>query len=432
MKTKINFSFLLWLILPTFLFNSCSVYKAMKEYNTQENNLYEGSVFLSNGEKQTGRVAFPNYESETVLFFDASGTRSEIKREDIEHLVLYNSSAPDIVYSVHFLPIRKTGKRWVVKTAEGEYLTSYIGAAGYKILSDGTLELGGYRQHISTGNGTAVVNPSFPVLMQKKGETELTMVGLKGGVNMESSGLRSGFSRFLKDDPQLTQYIRDAKWGYDNLGEIVEYYIPNRTEDQKLALAELAPVPVKFFTDDLTHEIIVHAETGFPIDKDHGTMFGIGFKFVPYKFFTWDFGVGYTTADVVSYDKRMENHLINGLYTAPVIPEDYITEKCVNFNIFAGGQLPMDLKKIYLIPSAGVNFGASIFTNNISFNPYYGPTGMLDIGFKFKYGNILLLGCGYRHNIPIASDSKRAENAYPDYDAFKPYGTLIMRLTYKF
>jgi hypothetical protein len=259
------------------------------------------------------------------------------------------------------------------------------------------------------------------------------MVGVKGGAVNESSALRMGVSRYLKDDPQLTEYMRNAKWGGDDIDKIVESYIPNRTEDQPLELATITPIAPEFISDDFTKETIFYLETAFP--QGQKTMFGLGMKYVPIKFIQAGANIGYAPVKYVSYDKRIENHPFitgenKGPDTDPLIPEDYATANCFNANIFAGLQLPMDLKKLYLIPSASMNIGGLFGSGYQTF--YYGPSGMIDIGIKLNYGSVLLIGGGYRYNIPIKSAEQKAEASYPGYDAFTSFGSVLVRLTYKF
>ncbi|MDR0541916.1 MAG: hypothetical protein LBH19_06850, partial [Dysgonamonadaceae bacterium] len=386
-KSKIMLLF----FMPAVFFSSCNSYlAAMKEYNSQESNLYEGTVYLLDGARKTGETALPNYESATVLFFDSKGNKETIPAEDIEKIELFNSFAPDRIYSAHYLPVKsvsgKNKNRWVVKLSDGKYVQAYIGAAGYKIDKDGSLVLGGY-QYRQQG---ATIQPSFPVYMVRNNESKLTMVGMKGGVHLEGSAFRSGVSRYLKDDPQLMEYIRNAKWDISNLSEITENYIPNRTENQPLLFAA---VSAPFLTDDLTKEVICYAETIFP--EGSAPMYGLGIKVNPHKFITLAGDVNCGQFEFISYDKRIDNHLFNNLYTDPVIPEDYARGTALNFNVSAGLQLPMRLKNIYLAPSANINFGGLFVPAEAGYeNFYYGPGGMLDIGYKLKYGNIIMLGFG--------------------------------------
>jgi len=424
------------LVLCVVLLSSCSAYiNSFKEYNLQETNTYPGTVFLKSGEQLTGEAAFPNALSKTVLFINQNRERSTLQATDIAKIELHNVFASDKVYSIYYLLIRKNTNYWVAQIAESKYITAYISAEGYRIRSDGSLELGGYTFSYSTGpNGArAVEQPSFPVYMKKKDAEFPTCVGWKGGISNEGSVLRGGVSRYLKDDPQLTEYVRRAKWGVKDIDKIVENYIPNRSADQPLALVSTAPIPPKFISNDFTKETIVYFETAFP--QSGKPMFGLGMKYIPVKYITSGATVGYASVKYVSYDKRIDNHPFissenKSPLTDPVIPEDYATANCINGNIFAGVQLPMDLKKIYLIPSASMNIGGLFSSDYMTF--YYGPVGMIDVGFKLKYGSSLLIGGGYRYNIPIKSAEKKAEASYPGYDAFSPFGSLLLRLTCRF
>lgn len=418
------------LILCATLLSSCSAYiNSLKEYNIQERNTYPGTVFLKSGEQLTGKAAFPNYSSKTVLFINSNGERNTLQTANIERIELYNEATPDKVYSVYYLKLKRNRTYWVVQMAKGEYVTAYISAIGYKIFEDGSLDLGGYTNTYSVGNGARVVeSPSFPIYMKKETAEYPTMIGVKGGSTNESSALRMGVSRYLKDDPQLTEYVRNAKWGVYDIDKIVENYIPNRSADQPLLLATIAPMPSQVISNDFTKETIFYFETAFL--QNQKSMFGIGMKYIPLKYIAAGLNVGYAQIEYVSYLNRLNNHLFNNLHTAPVIPEDYAKANCFNINLFAGIQIPVNLKKIYLIPSASMNIGGLANPEYGTF--YYGPVGMIDAGFKFNNGSAVLIGGGYRHNIPLKSAAKKAEDSYPGYDAFSPFGSFLLRLTYKF
>jgi hypothetical protein len=427
-----NLKITILFVLYAALTSSCSTYiNTLKEYNAQEGNTYPGTVLLKNGVQLAGEVAFPNLLSKTVLFINQKGERSDLQAAEIEKIELHHASAPGKVYSIYYLLMKKNSNSWVVQMDESKYVTAYICAAGYKIKADGSLELGGYMRSYSTGpNGArAVEQPSFPVYLKKETAAFPKMVGVKGGAANEGSALRMGVSRYLKDDPQLTEYMRNAKWGVDDIDKIVENYIPNRTEDQPFELATIAPLAPEFISNDFTKETIFYLETAFP--QGQKPMFGLGMKYVPIKFIQAGANIGYAPVKYVSSDKRIENHPFitdenKGPYTDPLIPEDYATANCFNANIFAGLQLPMDLKKLYLIPSASMNIGGLVGSDYYTL--YYGPSGMIDIGIKLNYGDVLLIGGGYRYNIPI----KKTEASYPGYDAFIPFGSALVRLTYKF
>jgi hypothetical protein len=156
---------------------------------------------------------------------------------------------------------------------------------------------------------------------------------------------------------------------------------------------------------------------------------------MPQKFVRVSAGVGYASLQYVSYEQRLENHPVisaenKGPYTDPVIPEDYATAKCFYFNVAAGGQMPFDLKKIYLIPAAQIFFGGLTSSNYSAL--YYGPVGELDLGLKLRYGSSLLFGLGYRYNVPTKSAAARQEASYPGYKAYPSFGAPFVRIAYMF
>ena len=92
--------------------------------------------------------------------------------------------------------------------------------------------------------------------------------------------------------------------------------------------------------------------------------------------------------------------------------------------------MPFGLKKVYLVPAAHIAFGGMLGNNYSTL--YYGPMATLDVGFKLKRGDILLIGGGYRRNIPLKGDEGKAEASAPGFDAYEPYNNIIVRLSYKF
>ncbi|MDR0799196.1 MAG: hypothetical protein LBN18_05510 [Dysgonamonadaceae bacterium] len=127
--------------------------------------------------------------------------------------------------------------------------------------------------------------------------------------------------------------------------------------------------------------------------------------------------------------KRIENHPGNW-NNAPVIPEDFSKASLFRFNTFLGLQLPLDLKKIYVVPAGHISFGG-VFSADYA-TLHYGPMATLDFGFKMKYGSILFIGAGYRRNIPLKSEEGKAEVSAPGFEAYQPYGNLMFRLSYKY
>lgn len=415
--------------------NGCSSYlNALKEYNVQEFNTYPGAVYLKNGERRTGMVAAPNVESKSVLYIGGDSVKRAFDAKEIEKIELYNAAFPERMYVFRLMPVKSfsgSSNKWMVLLVASENLSAYIAAAGYRILSDGSLQLGGYSHSTRGGFSTSTTLPSFPIYFQKKGDKYPSFVGVRGGVVNEAPAFRAGVSRFLRDDPQLTEYMRNAKWSIDNVEDIVTAYTPNRSEANKLEFEGVAVEPQAYslFTNDFTKEVIYYAETAYSLDKS-GMQYGLGVRYIPYKFINLGANMGYASVVQVSSDKRLINHLPNNnINTAPVIPEDYTKGNGAYLDMHVGGQLPFDLKKVYLIPSANMSFGGLESGDYDTW--YYGPMGMLDLGFKLNYDSSLLLGVGYRYIIPIKNATEKAEASYPGHDAYQSFGSAFFRLTYK-
>ncbi|MDR0538524.1 MAG: hypothetical protein LBH04_10880 [Tannerellaceae bacterium] len=416
--------------LAALILSGCRSYK---EYYTQERNLYNGTVFLKNGKKGKGRIGFPNAESSTVLF-QAARSRRQIKTEDIRRLELYHPSAPDKVRTVQYMPIKyfwsKNKKLWVVREATGKYVSAYIGASGYKINSKGTLLLGSPSQQMINANGiVTTIPPSFPVYMIKKGEEKLSQVGLvEGKIINESGNFRGVVSRYLKDDPQLTEYIRKARWGYEHVEDIVKAYVPNRSPRQKLNLPPIPPLSNKLMTDDFTKDLILYLESA--ISPGHSSTIAIGIRYSCYRNILLGGSVGYAS---VKYGFEDMSGYFNGEYQITPdtkYPLMFKRESSATFNFYGGLQLPMDLHSFYLIPSASFNLGAYGGSKYSAF--YLGPLIMSDIGFKLAYGSSLLVGLGFGYMSPLVGNATRLEGTFPGYNQYAPFNAMFLRIGYKY
>ena len=71
------------------------------------------------------------------------------------------------------------------------------------------------RDSIRSGGSMAVVKPSFPLFLEKRGGT-LKKVALVHGVNYEGAQFRGGVVRFLADDPELCSYVRAVSYTHLN------------------------------------------------------------------------------------------------------------------------------------------------------------------------------------------------------------------------
>lgn len=421
-------------ILLGLFFVSCTSQHSL--LTKQEYNNYQGTIFLKDGGQKKGRVGMPTPDSKSILFMAGGSVADEqVATEKIDRIEFLLNSASDKVYTVRYLPVKgmfnKISHKWLMNIAEGPNASAYIGAASYKINADGSIGLGGTRQVVYHGNSTMISNPSFPVYMKKKGDEALQQVALTKGISFEDSAFRTGISRFFSDDPKLTEHVRNEKWGFDELNIIVQNYIPNRG-DAELIIDGVVIVPKKrsLFTADLNKELVFAVEGAFPSEDIYSMQFGVGIRSTLAKFFTYGVDLGYASAKYVDYTKRLENHGINNIDTAPIEDRDLSKQGLFRFNISAGGQLPFDLNKVYLIPGAHVAFGGMLGSEYSTL--YYGPMATFDIGIKLGRGDILLIGAGYRKNIPLKGDEAKAEDSAPGFEAYKSYGNLLFRLGYKF
>lgn len=52
--------------------------------------------------------------------------------------------------------------------------------------------------------------------------------------------------------------------------------------------------------------------------------------------------------------------------------------------------------------------------------------------FLRRSGKYFLIGGGYRHNIPLKGDEAKSEASGPGFEAYEPYGNILIRAAYKF
>lgn len=425
-------------VIAVFFFSSCSVNK-MLFGNNHVGNLYSGTVYLKNGEGKTGRVQMPSPTSKFINIIETlngAATQSNIPREEIDRVELFNSAAPDKIHVASYMTLNPTlgrkADRWVVLLAEGTYASAYVAADGYDIESDGSLKLIGNLQVTTGSSGQMIVvaRESFPIYMMKKGEKKLKYVTLTKGMQFAGSSFRSAVSRFLSDDPELCEYIRDKKLEINNIGDIINSYNPNRVNgDLVINGSPYTPSKKGLFTNDLDNELCFYLESAIPSNKNYSAQFGLGVRSSAFKFFAYGADLGFGSVTYVDYQKRLDNHLINNMDNAPVIDADLSKQTMFRVNMFIGGQLPFDLKKVYLIPGANIALGGFVSSEVSSL--YYGPMATLDLGFKLKYGSIFMIGLGYRRNITLKYDEGDVVSM-PGFEPFKPYENLLIRLSYKF
>lgn len=399
---------------------------------------YPGTVYLKNGDQKTGQVNLPSPTDKTIYIGNDPNetlSRTFLQGEEIDRIELAHPAAPDKVYTARYMTLKlafgRKVDRWVICIVEGLHASAYIGAESYGINSDGSLELTGTRQQINTGHSIAIIQPSYPIYMMKKGDKGLTFVALTKGIQFEGSAFRSGVTHFLRDDPKLCEYIRHEKWDFKNINDIITSYNPDRgDEDLVINGITIAPRKKKLLTGDFDKEMIFYVESAIPSDRNYSTQFGLGIRTSAYKFLAYGADLGFASAKYVDEVKRVENHPGGQWTNAPVIDADLSKQTLFRLNMFAGGQLPLDLKKVYLIPGVHIGFGGMFGTEYSTL--YYGPMTTLDLGFKLKGGSILMLGGGYRRNILLKGDEGKSEASASGFEAYKPYGNILIRLSYKF
>ena len=430
MKIKVLHKTLLLFSLA-FIFSSCGINKLL---SGAANGTYPGTVYLSNGEKKNGYITMPGSSSKVVQFQEQNnGVNFSIDASDIEKLEFGSGFNTQ---TMRYLPVKgmfgKIKKYWLLQIGEGEYLSVYIGAENYNIGVDGNVSLIGTRQVINNGSGTAIINPSFPIYMQRNGDKAFINVGVKGGVSFEGSTLRSGISRYLYDDPTLCEYMRQEKWSFDNIPTLAINYDPYRGNKELVIDGKvIEPKKKSVLTNDLDGEMIFYIEAALPSDDLYGTQFALGLRSSKYKFFSYGGDLGFASAKYVDDVKWIENHpIITGKPATPVTNADFSKSTLFRFDAFVGGQLPFRLGNVYLVPAAHIVLGGTLGSGYDAF--YYGPMGTLDLGFKLKHGDIFFIGAGYRRNILLKGQGAKDEASFDGFKAYEPYGNLLLRVGYKF
>lgn len=440
MKIKPFYAFTILVLL--LILTSCGIGKVLSGKSTY---YYPGTATLADGKQRTGYFEMPSANASELKLFsedNGGGVKEVIPSKEVTLLEVYNQLSPEEIAVFEYLPLsnkeKKLNKAWVYRLSKAENLTAYVGAEDYSINSSGSVMLIGTRQVINHGGnqGSTVIQPSYPVYLMKRDDKSLNLVGLHGGVEFEGSALRSGLVRFLADDPKLCDYILDRKLEYNNIDDIVHLYNPNRGDAPLIVDGKEFTVVKRFFTNALNNELIFTLELGKPLDENYGVEFGLGVRSSFFKFVSYGADIGMSMMKTVDEEKRIENHLMHivtqagGWENVPVIPEDMVNGVHFRFNAYIGGQLPMDLGKIYLIPAAHISLGGMFGANYGAVN--YGPMFNLDLGFPLKHGSVMLVGAGYRHSIPIVSEESRLETTYPGFSTYSPFNTLFLRVGFKF
>jgi hypothetical protein len=403
--------------------------------NVWAGNNHPGKVQLYNGLSKTGYIQTINYDSKIInIYSEKSGKDliSSIPSDSIQRIEIYNEKSPEKTHKFEYLKIKKDKEYWLAEISQGPYVRTFIMAQGYEIDTDGSLiVLGSSTTYYSNNVPTMNIQPSYPVYMIKNGEEIATNISLHGGVKFEDSSFRGGFSRYLSDDKTICDLIRKNKLGFNDIDMINKLYDPNRGNAPLIYNnQEITIEPDHFFTNYFNRELEWKFEFDKPFDSQHGVQARIGLQSSFLKFFTYGFEVGYGSAIFADETLLPPYYEMNNT----IITNEYLVKSHgMLINTFLGTHLPMDLKSFYLIPGFSVALGGLICENNstaITF--HYAPTVTLDFGFKSKYGNVIFIGTGFRHNVPIVSQEKREDQTYNGFSYYNNYNSLFFRIGYQF
>lgn len=280
-------------LLGLLILNGCGINKMFTPHKPV---YYQGAATLKNGEHKSGFFGMPKSDADEIFLYsqnEGKGTSESIPAENVAVLELHHPASPQNKAVFEYLPIKgllgKPKNHWLLLLSKSEHLAAYVGAREYNIAPSGEVLLIGTTQTIHHGpsRGTTSIQPSFPVYMTKKNETELANVGVRGGVSFEGSALRSGITRFLADDPALCDYIRNQKLEYRNIPHIVSLYNPERGNEPLYVEGKEVKIEKKFITNFFDRELIYNLEAGKPSGSRYGGELGLGirssiFKFVSY------------------------------------------------------------------------------------------------------------------------------------------------------
>ncbi len=398
----LNLRNLVCFLFVVFVTGSCAVHEPLVPLKS-----VDGEVVLKNGNVEKGKVSILKPKEVSV-------NDKIITSSDVKEVQFYNKNIPEIKYVLKYMPINKRRKFWIAKMGEGEHLTTYIGAPAYEVNDKGVLIITGY----VVVSGRSASPPSFPVFMMKKGAEKMKQVGLHKGVSKENAFLRAGISRYLRDDPEFCEYIRYKKLGFDDLELITRNYTPNRQGRLTIDGKKVRKIKPPFITYDLDNELIYNFELGFPTLKYYGLQYSLGFNSFKKRFFSYGFNIRFET------------------FTSPPANDPLYEDFASSFPFFItsagylGAALPMSIKgKFYIVPGmhvfAGMRFGGGP-------SLVFGPMPNVDFGFKLRdVGDILLVGVGYRYNKCTSLFSRRFIDSSSSF-ALEPFGTVFIRLSYKF
>lgn len=429
---------LLFSVLVVLLVSSCSVLNLMTNV---PRDFYPGILVKKDGSAQKAFILMPQAEDQTIsISSQASGANAtKISAEDIVYFQLHNAQAPQNEHRFYYLPRRGGNMVWMAFLDRGEHVSAYIMALTYKIEKDGSLGLIGYQQKTQHSNGTMMVEkPSYSLFFQKNGEST-KFISLIGGVSFEGSSFRAGVVRYLSDDDELCRYVRELKWTFDDLDKIVRYYNPKRSGS--LAVKDdngntLALPPRKLTTSILDKELVYTLSGSKAMAPNHGMGAKVGFRSSLGTYFVYGSEVGISTPAYTDENEILLNDRINWFRTGgdrtkyEVQKELIKQDKVFNFDVFAGLQLPLDFKKVYLIPS--LSFTASGDLGMEFRGLSVGPLARLDLGIPVKYSDVFFIGVGYKHSYFLKSEEDRIKTTYKNLNTYAPLGTAYITIGYTF
>lgn len=393
---------------------------------------YPGKIFFINGGQHTANIAIPDALTKS-LHTDSGKNKTVIPADSIDKITIQTPAGNTLEF---YYRSNSRQKVWVYKACEGDNAAAYIGASAYKVNPDGTPHFIGITLRIDNKKDTATIQPSFPLYITRKKDKQL-QVATFIGQRYEASAFRSGFSRVLKDDPMLCEYMREQQWGYKNLPDLIENYTPDRKENQLTVSGKVVErKPQKLITEDLNKSVVFFADYLFSDNKVfnvYGSGLNVGVRSATARFFTYSAGIGYAKGQYIDDEKLNKKYPELWQQEIEVAQDDFSEATCFNSNIFLGGQIPFRVQKFYLIPAAGWNFGALW---SMDFGAvYHGLQLSFDLGFKMKYRSVLFAGLGFHQVNPVKKESDSDNWVYhsnPRFFRYPDANAVTFRIGYKY
>lgn len=437
MKQACNLSILL--IGLMMLLSGCGL---MKLFTSEQRGVCMARLETKEGATYTGYLRMPmSGDKELKLFDDLALTQSAgtFKSEDLKGIELSNPKQPDSSYRFEykkFSSFLRSNTAWMALVDKGPELTAYLLASSYKIDENGDIFFIGNEQRIIRGGGSmAVVKPSFPLFLEKRGGP-LRKVALVHGINYEGSQFRGGVVRFLADDPDLCSYVRGLKWEFEDIDKVVKHYDPHRKGE--LVIKDdrgqvLALPPHKMVTDALSGELIYTADVAKNLTPHFGMASYLGLRSSLGTYFTYGGSVGFNQpclVDDAALITEDPSFLLKDRKEVEV-PQEFIKRVTLfSFNAFAGLQVPLDLRSVYVIPSLSGCVTGDLHSDYSLIS--VGPLVRCDLGIPLKYGNMLFFGAGYKYGFPIKDADEMAADNYKNVTPYGQSHTVFLTIGYMY